>query len=166
MSVTPASPPRGGFARVDITPGEPVTMSGYADRKGLSQGVQDPLSARAVAFESDGERLVLVSTDVIGFYGDTADSVPGYGPAGAAQQQPGAASEIEDRGAGWPVAVGAPLPTDLLGPEGPGGDRRRVGHETLQDVLDRVIPGPGIPLRERGQALPGRLHARPLPRAV
>ena len=43
-------------------------MSGYAGRKDLSTGVHDPLSARAVAFEADGKRLVLVSTDIIGFY--------------------------------------------------------------------------------------------------
>jgi hypothetical protein len=50
-------------------------MSGYANRKGLSQRVHDPLSARVVAFETGGRRLVLVSTDVIGFYGDTADAI-------------------------------------------------------------------------------------------
>jgi neutral ceramidase len=66
---------RGGFARVDITPSRPVTMSGYASRTGLSEGVHDPLSARVVAFESGGERLVLVSTDVIGFYDGTAAAI-------------------------------------------------------------------------------------------
>jgi neutral ceramidase len=66
---------RAGFARVDITPDEPVTMSGYESRTGLSQGIHDPLSARVVAFEAEGRRLVLVSTDVIGFYDDTSDAV-------------------------------------------------------------------------------------------
>ena len=46
-------------------------MSGYASRKDLSTGVHDPLSARAVAFEVGGKRLVLVSMDIIGFYGGT-----------------------------------------------------------------------------------------------
>lgn len=59
---------KAGIARKDITPAKPVTMSGYAGRTGLSQGVHDPLSARAVALEQDGKRLVLVSTDLIGFY--------------------------------------------------------------------------------------------------
>ena len=58
-----------GIARVDITPKKPVRMSGYSGRKGLSTGVHDPLYARVVAFESAGRRLVLVSTDLIGFYG-------------------------------------------------------------------------------------------------
>ncbi len=63
---------RVGLAKVDITPSLPVTLSGYESRKGLSQGVHDPLSARVVAFEKDGEKMVLISTDLIGFYG-TAD---------------------------------------------------------------------------------------------
>jgi hypothetical protein len=64
---------RAGVAKVDITPKKPVKMSGYASRKALSTGIHDPLSARVVAFECGGKRLVLVSTDLIGFYGGTAD---------------------------------------------------------------------------------------------
>lgn len=64
---------RAGVARTDITPKDPVTLSGYASRKDLSKGVHDPLSARVVAFESSGKRLVLVSTDLIGFYDGTAE---------------------------------------------------------------------------------------------
>ena len=64
---------RAGVARVDITPQEPVTMAGYAGRKGLSKGVHDPLSARVVFFENGERRLVVVSTDLIGFYGGTAE---------------------------------------------------------------------------------------------
>jgi hypothetical protein len=60
-----------GVARIDITPDRPVTLSGYASRKGLSTGVRDPLSARALAFQAAGKRLVLVSVDIIGFYGGT-----------------------------------------------------------------------------------------------
>jgi neutral ceramidase len=61
---------KAGAAKIDITPEKPVNMSGYAARKGLSTGVHDPLSARAVAFEVGGKRLVLISTDIIGFYED------------------------------------------------------------------------------------------------
>src|SRR5512137_1625471 len=63
---------RAGLAKTDITPTQPVTLSGYASRKDLSQGVHDPLSARVVAFEQEGRRLVLVVLDSIGFYGGTA----------------------------------------------------------------------------------------------
>jgi len=75
-SLGPAGEPavlKAGAARVEITPTKPVQMSGYGSRKGLSTGVHDPLSARVLAFESGGKRLVLVSTDLIGFYGGTAD---------------------------------------------------------------------------------------------
>lgn len=64
---------RAGTAKIDITPKKPVKMSGYGARKGLSQGVHDPLSARVVAFSNNGKRLVLVSTDLIGFYDGTAE---------------------------------------------------------------------------------------------
>jgi hypothetical protein len=64
---------RAGTAKIDITPKKPVKMAGYASRTELSKDVHDPLSARVVAFENDGKRLVLVSTDLIGFYNGTAD---------------------------------------------------------------------------------------------
>ncbi|MBN2131086.1 MAG: neutral/alkaline non-lysosomal ceramidase N-terminal domain-containing protein [Sedimentisphaerales bacterium] len=64
---------KAGVAKVEITPTKPVQMSGYASRKGLSTDVHDPLSARALAFAFGGKRLVLVSTDLIGFYGGTAE---------------------------------------------------------------------------------------------
>ena len=60
---------RAGVAKADITPVKPVMLAGYGSRKDLSQGVHDPLSARVVAFEQDGRRLVLVSADLLGFYG-------------------------------------------------------------------------------------------------
>jgi hypothetical protein len=62
-----------GAAKVDITPQKRVKMSGYSSRTGFSQGVHDPLSARVVAFENNGKRVVLVSTDNLGFYDGTAD---------------------------------------------------------------------------------------------
>ena len=64
---------RAGVARTDITPEKPVRMAGYGSRKGLSTDIHDPLSARVLAFEAGGKRLVLVSTDLIGFYNGTAE---------------------------------------------------------------------------------------------
>ncbi len=64
---------RVGVAKTIITPQEPVQMAGYASRKELSTGVHDDLSARALVFELGGARLALVSVDLIGFYGDTAE---------------------------------------------------------------------------------------------
>lgn len=70
-----AAPLRGGLARVDITPSQPVTLAGYESRKELSQGVHDPLSARAIALEKDGTKLLIISTDNLGFYSGTAETI-------------------------------------------------------------------------------------------
>ena len=64
---------RAGTAKIDITPEKPVKMAGYAARTELSDGVHDPLSARVVVFDNNGKRLVLVSTDILGFYNETAE---------------------------------------------------------------------------------------------
>jgi hypothetical protein len=64
-----------GTAKRDITPEKPVALAGYASRKNLSQGVHDPLSARAVVFQQNRKRLVFLSTDIVGFYGGTAASI-------------------------------------------------------------------------------------------
>ncbi len=69
----PAAELRAGLARTAITPANPVMLAGYASRKELSQGVHDPLFARAVAFEQNQERLVLVAIDNCGFYNSTAE---------------------------------------------------------------------------------------------
>ena len=66
-----ASELKAGMAKIDITPDKPVRMSGYASRKGLSTGVHDPLSARVMVFQQADKRLVLLSTDLIGFYSAT-----------------------------------------------------------------------------------------------
>ncbi len=63
-----------GFAKADITPAIPVKLYGYASRKTYSEGVHDPLTIRAVAFENEGKRILLVSTD-IGSYGAEVFSV-------------------------------------------------------------------------------------------
>ncbi|HVV74088.1 MAG TPA: neutral/alkaline non-lysosomal ceramidase N-terminal domain-containing protein [Verrucomicrobiae bacterium] len=63
---------RAGLAKTDITPTQPVKMAGYESRKDFSNGVHDPLSARALVFEQAGRHLALVSIDNLGFYNDTA----------------------------------------------------------------------------------------------
>jgi hypothetical protein len=60
---------RAGTAIIDITPENPVQLAGYGSRKELSTGIHDRLSARAIVFENAGRRLVIVSSDLIGWYG-------------------------------------------------------------------------------------------------
>jgi len=54
-----------GFAKRDITPQAPMPMWGYGARHdALSQGVLDPLMAKAVVIEAGDERLAIVGTDI------------------------------------------------------------------------------------------------------
>jgi neutral ceramidase len=50
---------------IDITPAEPVALSGYANRKGLSTTVHRPLSSRCVVFRAGPERVCLVVNDLV-----------------------------------------------------------------------------------------------------
>jgi len=65
---------RAGIAKIDITPSIPVKLYGYSSRKTYSEGIHDPLSARAVVFENGGKKFVLVSTDM-GSYGSDVFTV-------------------------------------------------------------------------------------------
>lgn len=58
---------RAGISKIDITPSIPVKLYGYASRKTWSEGVHDPLYARAVVFENNGSKVVLVSSDLGSF---------------------------------------------------------------------------------------------------
>ena len=59
---------RAGIAKIDITPDIPVKLYGYASRTAPSEGVHDQLYARAIVFENEGKKFVLVSSD-LGSYG-------------------------------------------------------------------------------------------------
>jgi neutral ceramidase len=54
-----------GFAHVDITPAIGCAMQGYAARKQPALGLRDPLFARAMALESNGNRIAVVGLDLI-----------------------------------------------------------------------------------------------------
>ena len=67
---------RAGAAQVDITPEEPVWMAGYAARTHPSEGVRLRLKAKALALEdAAGQRVVLISTDLIGLPHELTDWV-------------------------------------------------------------------------------------------
>lgn len=55
---------KAGFSRADITPSIPVKLYGYASRKTYSEGIHDPLSARAAVFGNNGKKILIVSTDI------------------------------------------------------------------------------------------------------
>lgn len=69
MAGSPASPAgfEVGVARVKITPPTPFWMSGYASRTHPSTGVLQDIWAKALAIrDPEGNRIVLVTTDLIG----------------------------------------------------------------------------------------------------
>jgi hypothetical protein len=65
LPVRAAEPLKAGASRADITPPVGYPMWGYAARHdAASQGVLDPLQARALVLESSGTRLAVVSLDL------------------------------------------------------------------------------------------------------
>ena len=56
-----------GVAEIDITPAEPIRLSGYGSRNTPSEGVRQRLWAKALAFGDDRRRpAVLVAADLVG----------------------------------------------------------------------------------------------------
>src|SRR5262245_19655687 len=55
---------RVGAAMVDITPSKGIPMAGYYSAR-LSEGVHDPLHAKAFVLEKDGTKAALVALDLI-----------------------------------------------------------------------------------------------------
>lgn len=57
-----------GLAEVEITPPTGFSMAGYGLRKGVSDGVLDPLYARILVMEGTTEKVALVTMDLIGTF--------------------------------------------------------------------------------------------------
>ena len=73
-----AVPIDAGFAKADVTPAEPVRLSGYANRTQPFEGIDMPLFVRAMALRPQGgETFVLVSLDTIGTPAAFTDEVAG-----------------------------------------------------------------------------------------
>ena len=69
-------PLKAGVGKIEITPTEPVWMSGYAARTRPSNGVLVPLWAKALAVESSARRrMVIVTIDVVGIPGAVTEEV-------------------------------------------------------------------------------------------
>jgi hypothetical protein len=74
----PAAEPdwRVGLAQVKITPERPVPMSGYAGRTKLSEKVATDLYVKAMVVEDrDGNRGVIVTSDLLGFPAAVAEPI-------------------------------------------------------------------------------------------
>jgi len=72
----PAADFQAGVASVKITPPLPFWLSGYAARTNPAPAVRTDLYAKALALkDSDGGRVVIVTTDLIGLPGSLSDAV-------------------------------------------------------------------------------------------
>ena len=56
---------KGGTAKVDITPPIGAWLSGYGSRKKPSEGILDPLYAKALVLDDGQEKIALVSVDLL-----------------------------------------------------------------------------------------------------
>jgi len=67
---------KAGFAKVKITPTEPVFMAGYAGRNKPFEKIAADIFAKAVALtDSKNRRAVLITTDLIGFSAAVSDPI-------------------------------------------------------------------------------------------
>ena len=66
---------RMGVSQVNITPEQPVIMSGYDARKTPSTGVHDSLFASALFFSGEQKKALLITADLIGFPTSFVDTV-------------------------------------------------------------------------------------------
>lgn len=58
---------KAGLARVDVTPAESMWMAGYAARTAPSEGVEQPLYAKAVVLSDEsGSQIAIITLDLIG----------------------------------------------------------------------------------------------------
>ena len=65
-----------GLAAVKITPDKPIRQAGYGSRDKPSEGVDADLFAKALALEdSDGNRALLISADLLGFTHEIAEAI-------------------------------------------------------------------------------------------
>lgn len=85
LLVAAAPPPLSvGFAGVDVTPdvtAKPVYIAGFGHNR-VATAVHDPLFARAVVLADGGDKIALVSVDVVGLFLPTVERVrarlPGF----------------------------------------------------------------------------------------
>ena len=63
-----------GWAQAEITPAQPVLISGQFHAR-LSEGVSDPITATALALEASGDQAVMVGCDLVGVSDELRDAV-------------------------------------------------------------------------------------------
>ncbi len=62
-----------GVSQINVTPDEPILMSGYAARKTPFTGIHDSLYASALFFTGENTRTLIITSDLIGFSAEFVD---------------------------------------------------------------------------------------------
>jgi hypothetical protein len=76
VALSGASGWRAGAAKVNVTPGEPIWLSGFANRNRPSEGVLQPIWVKALALEDEtGAVSVIVTSDLQGFSRAMSDQI-------------------------------------------------------------------------------------------
>jgi putative membrane-bound dehydrogenase-like protein len=67
---------RAGVAKADVTPAHPIRLNGFGFRRAESEGVNQPIHARALAIDTgDKSPAVLITVDVLGIPADIYDEL-------------------------------------------------------------------------------------------
>jgi len=66
---------KAGVARVDVTPPVGIPLGGFAGRIGPSQGVHDPLYAKALALSDGDKTAILIVADILSLPRDLVEGV-------------------------------------------------------------------------------------------
>ncbi len=67
---------KAGTAAIGITPQEPIWLAGYAARTRPSEGVANPIFAKALALQDPaGNKLVVITSDLLGFTKALSDPI-------------------------------------------------------------------------------------------
>src|SRR2546430_983100 len=65
-----------GVAKVDVTPGYPIRLSGYGDRRTVSEGAAQQIWAKALAIGSDQDKPVIwITVDNCGLSAEICNEV-------------------------------------------------------------------------------------------
>jgi hypothetical protein len=116
-----AQPDRGvrvGVATIDITPDEPIRLTGYGNRSAPTTEIRQRLHAKALAFhDARGRPAVLITSDLIGIPRHVSEEITRrLAPAGVIREQLAVSATHTHTGpalAGMlPLIFGAPMPPE------------------------------------------------------
>lgn len=131
---TPGARWEAGAAKVDITPSEPIRMAGFPARDKLSQGVRQPIFARALALKDERGRLAVIATlDLATIDREMAEAIADRCRAGQGIERARLVVNVSHSHSG-PIAGRALMPCYKLTPS----EAKAVARYT-ETVIDKTV---------------------------